>query len=106
VLEREALPRRESDLPPIPGAGGSSKLFKNADDAVADLKSGSVVLSAGFGLCGTAGALLPWLPLAFSVVADVVQKRSFAQCKRGEQSRCIRSQLSRIMPVHQAMMEA
>lgn len=34
---------------------GASKFFKNADAAVADLKSGSTVLSAGFGLCGTAG---------------------------------------------------
>lgn len=58
ALSREALPRRESDLPPIPGAGGSSKLFKNADDAVADIKSGSVVLSAGFGLCGTAETII------------------------------------------------
>lgn len=32
-----------------------SKLWKDADEAVADLKSGSVILSAGFGLCGTAG---------------------------------------------------
>jgi 3-oxoacid CoA-transferase len=31
------------------------KLFKSADEAVADLSSGSVILSAGFGLCGTAG---------------------------------------------------
>ena len=34
---------------------GQSKLYKNADEAVADLKSGSTILSAGFGLCGTAG---------------------------------------------------
>ncbi|KAF8849812.1 succinyl-CoA:3-ketoacid-coenzyme A transferas-like protein [Acephala macrosclerotiorum] len=33
---------------------GQSKVFKNADEAVKDLKSGSVILSAGFGLCGTA----------------------------------------------------
>ncbi|KFY09339.1 hypothetical protein V491_08245 [Pseudogymnoascus sp. VKM F-3775] len=30
-----------------------SKLYKSADAAVADLKSGSTILSAGFGLCGT-----------------------------------------------------
>lgn len=36
---------------------GASKLFKDADSAVADLKSGSTILSAGFGLCGTAGEL-------------------------------------------------
>jgi len=38
---------------------GGSKVYKNADEAVADLKSGSIVLSAGFGLCGTAGEQLP-----------------------------------------------
>lgn len=32
-----------------------SKVFKSADEAVADIKSGSTILSAGFGLCGTAG---------------------------------------------------
>jgi 3-oxoacid CoA-transferase len=32
-----------------------SKLYRSADDAVVDLKSGSTILSAGFGLCGTAG---------------------------------------------------
>lgn len=36
---------------------GKSKVFKDADEAVADLKSGSTILSAGFGLCGTAGEL-------------------------------------------------
>ena len=34
---------------------GASKLFKDADEAVADLKSGSTILSSGFGLCGVAG---------------------------------------------------
>ena len=33
----------------------ASKLFRNADDAVADLRSGSTILSSGFGLCGVAG---------------------------------------------------
>jgi len=37
---------------------GASKVFKSADEAVADLQSGSVILSAGFGLCGTAGESL------------------------------------------------
>jgi hypothetical protein len=32
-----------------------SKLYGDADEAVADIKSGSVVLSSGFGLCGVAG---------------------------------------------------
>lgn len=35
-----------------------SKVFKDADEAVADIKSGSVVLSAGFGLCGTAETII------------------------------------------------
>ncbi|KAE8387361.1 hypothetical protein BDV23DRAFT_128580 [Aspergillus alliaceus] len=37
---------------------GASKIFKNADEAVADLKSGSTILSSGFGLCGVADTLL------------------------------------------------
>ncbi|RDW75846.1 succinyl-CoA:3-ketoacid-coenzyme A transferase-1 [Coleophoma crateriformis] len=37
---------------------GESKLFKSADEAVADLKSGSLVLSSGFGLCGTAETII------------------------------------------------
>ena len=36
---------------------GGSKLFKSADEAVADIKSGSTILSSGFGLCGVAGML-------------------------------------------------
>lgn len=32
-----------------------SKVFKDADEAVADIKSGSTILSSGFGLCGVAG---------------------------------------------------
>jgi 3-oxoacid CoA-transferase len=35
-----------------------SKLFKDADEAVADIQSGSTVLSAGFGLCGVADTLI------------------------------------------------
>jgi 3-oxoacid CoA-transferase len=34
-----------------------SKLWDSADRAVADVKSGSTILSAGFGLCGVAGSL-------------------------------------------------
>lgn len=37
---------------------GASKLFKSADEAVADIKSGSVILSSGFGLCGVADTLI------------------------------------------------
>jgi 3-oxoacid CoA-transferase len=34
---------------------GGSKIFKSADGAIADVRDGSVILSAGFGLCGVAG---------------------------------------------------
>ena len=44
------------NAPPI--KRGGSKLFKDADEAVADIKSGSVILSAGFGLCGTAETII------------------------------------------------
>ncbi|KAL2863117.1 3-oxoacid CoA-transferase [Aspergillus lucknowensis] len=36
----------------------ASKLLKNADEAVADLQSGSTILSSGFGLCGVADTLI------------------------------------------------
>ncbi|OTA63341.1 succinyl-CoA:3-ketoacid-coenzyme A transferase subunit B [Hypoxylon sp. EC38] len=39
-------------------ARGGSKVFKSADEAIADLKDGDVVLSAGFGLCGVAETLI------------------------------------------------
>ncbi|OCK78305.1 succinyl-CoA:3-ketoacid-coenzyme A transferase subunit B [Lepidopterella palustris CBS 459.81] len=49
-----ALPSYEeiSLAPPI--NRGRSKVFNSADDAVADIQSGSTILSAGFGLCGVA----------------------------------------------------
>lgn len=37
---------------------GQSKLFKDANAAVADIKSGSTLLSSGFGLCGVADTLI------------------------------------------------
>ncbi|KAK6429467.1 hypothetical protein LTR95_014383, partial [Oleoguttula sp. CCFEE 5521] len=37
---------------------GGSKVFDSVDEAVADIKSGSTVLSAGFGLCGTAETII------------------------------------------------
>ncbi|KAK0625400.1 hypothetical protein B0T17DRAFT_492127 [Bombardia bombarda] len=37
---------------------GDSKLFPSADAAVADIQSGSVILSSGFGLCGVADTLI------------------------------------------------
>ncbi|KAK3388737.1 hypothetical protein B0T20DRAFT_426179 [Sordaria brevicollis] len=47
---------RSQDLPTV--ARGDSKLYASADDAVADIKSGSVILSSGFGLCGVAETLI------------------------------------------------
>lgn len=44
----------KAPLAPQPSRG-VSKVYASADEAVADLKSGSTILSAGFGLCGTAG---------------------------------------------------
>ena len=35
-----------------------SKFYPSADEAVADIKSGSTILSAGFGLCGTAETII------------------------------------------------
>jgi hypothetical protein len=46
--------RKEGSLAPKP-VRGASKVYKDADEAVADIESGSTILSAGFGLCGTAG---------------------------------------------------
>jgi len=37
---------------------GQRKVFDSVDEAVADIQSGSIVLSAGFGLCGTAETLI------------------------------------------------
>ncbi|KAI0804279.1 succinyl-CoA:3-ketoacid-coenzyme A transferase [Xylaria sp. FL0064] len=37
---------------------GGSKVFRSADEAVADVKDGDVILSAGFGLCGVAETLI------------------------------------------------
>lgn len=37
---------------------GQKKVFDSVDEAVADVKSGSTVLSAGFGLCGTAETII------------------------------------------------
>jgi 3-oxoacid CoA-transferase len=55
-----AIPRKEpiaSDAQPPTKIVGNSKVYKSAEDAVADIKSGSTILSSGFGLCGVAGGL-------------------------------------------------
>jgi 3-oxoacid CoA-transferase len=55
-LATDPLERQDKKAPLTPTVSrGASKLFKDADEAVADLKSGSIILSSGFGLCGTAG---------------------------------------------------
>ncbi|GAP86972.2 putative succinyl- :3-ketoacid-coenzyme A transferase [Rosellinia necatrix] len=47
------------DRSPTPAkTRGGSKVFKSADEAVADVKDGDVILSAGFGLCGVADTLI------------------------------------------------
>ncbi|OAG44194.1 hypothetical protein AYO21_01651 [Fonsecaea monophora] len=49
-----AQPRRQA---PVVDRG-ASKVFKSADDAIADVPDGVTVLSAGFGLCGVAETLI------------------------------------------------
>jgi hypothetical protein len=49
---RAKLPRSENAS--LAAASGS-KVFASADEAIADLKDGTVILSAGFGLSGVAG---------------------------------------------------
>lgn len=43
-------------LPPavrdVQGSSSNSKVWISAEEAVSDIKSGSVLLSSGFGLCG------------------------------------------------------
>ncbi|ROV90131.1 hypothetical protein VPNG_09802 [Cytospora leucostoma] len=55
-LSASLTPGPESKAP-APNRGGS-KLFPDADAAVADIQSGSTILSAGFGLCGVAETLI------------------------------------------------
>jgi 3-oxoacid CoA-transferase len=56
---------RSADVPKV--ERGGSKLWESAADAVADIRSGSVVLSSGFGLCGVACKLGDRLGLARSM---------------------------------------
>jgi 3-oxoacid CoA-transferase len=49
------------DRRPVPTSTttrGGSKVFSSADEAIADVKDGDVILSAGFGLCGVAGTIV------------------------------------------------
>lgn len=58
TARRSADPSPSSESKaPAPTRGGS-KLFRDADAAVADVKSGSTILSSGFGLCGVAETLI------------------------------------------------
>ncbi|CAJ2512561.1 Uu.00g055760.m01.CDS01 [Anthostomella pinea] len=47
-----------TDRPAAASKRGGSKVFKSADEAIADVKDGDVILSAGFGLCGVAETLI------------------------------------------------
>ncbi|KAK7696748.1 hypothetical protein SLS64_014257 [Diaporthe eres] len=57
TARRSADPSPSDSKAPAPTRGGS-KLFRDADAAVADVKSGSTILSSGFGLCGVAETLI------------------------------------------------
>ena len=50
--------RLRREVKAAPSSGTSSKFYPSVDDAVADIKSGSIVLSSGFGLCGTAETII------------------------------------------------
>lgn len=54
---RRRVASRPEDTHPL-STRPKSKLYDSADDAVQDLKDGSTILSAGFGLCGVAQTLI------------------------------------------------
>lgn len=86
LLRQELRPTgdiRNPDPSPAP-TRGTSKLFKSADEAVADIKSGSTILSAGFGLCGTAGGTYLDYLLSRDLVPYVKQKRLSMPCTEEE----------------------
>jgi 3-oxoacid CoA-transferase len=58
-----------------------SKVFRDADEAVADIQSGSTIFSAGFGLCGTAGL---WSIVIDFKHTDCLQKLSSRPCTNEE----------------------
>ncbi|KAL1850760.1 hypothetical protein Daus18300_012768 [Diaporthe australafricana] len=59
TIRRSAgLSSQEGESKAPPPVRGASKLFPDADAAVADVKSGSTILSSGFGLCGVAETLI------------------------------------------------
>ncbi|KAG9009731.1 hypothetical protein FRB90_008176 [Tulasnella sp. 427] len=60
VYLKRTLQHAASSLQVAPGnkERRQSKIFYSADEAVADIKSGSTILSGGFGLCGVADTLI------------------------------------------------
>ncbi len=79
----KAIPRQS--LVPKPDRG-ASKLFKNADDAVADLQSGSILWSSGFRLCGIAGRVENPVDLQHFVLAKILETIIDAIHRRGVES--------------------
>ncbi|KAI0007660.1 succinyl-CoA:3-ketoacid-coenzyme A transferase subunit B [Xylariaceae sp. FL0662B] len=57
LLQRHRYYSSDGTASPVKTRGGS-KVWKTADEAVADLRDGNVILSAGFGLCGVAQTLI------------------------------------------------
>jgi len=61
-----SLQTQASSVPPSyrdpshapPKSRGGNKVYASADEAVKDIKSGSIILSAGFGICGTAETII------------------------------------------------
>lgn len=95
---RRQAPRPE-DSHPSPSRP-KSKLYKDADEAVSDLKDGSIVLSAGFGLCGVAQTIIEAIAkkglkdlTAVSNNAGLGDHGLAALTKRGQVSRMICSYL-------------
>jgi hypothetical protein len=84
-----ATPQQQTPAPKI--ERGASKLFRDADEAVADLKSGSTILSSGFGLCGVAGIYLPSKKMG-STNIDITQIRFYRRLIVEEWKICIPSQ--------------
>lgn len=101
-FKKDAAPTRTSTstkAPPV--TRGASKLYASADDAIADLKSGSTVLSAGFGVCGIARKAAPSLsaetsPSQFAPARP--QKPSSKPSPAAARPRCTRSPPSPTTP--------
>jgi 3-oxoacid CoA-transferase len=67
---------------------GASKVYEDADEAVADIKSGAMILSAGFGLCGTAGEIYSPFSLEFtSIFNEIYVYRNYHRGNRTQRKR-------------------